>query len=300
MSYVHPAWLEHRRAYLTRHDAHRFEKPEPIQRKTYSERLIEQRQAEEEEAQAKAEHEAFEREVLQLRREWAELKLELVLRQLRLKYDSNQPRVPKGNSDGGQWTKEGAGEAGKGPVAGDSGDAQADSSGLVLSDESPDPIEPGAQYAQAQIVIHENALTGIEDVDRTTRALTKRLATIADTVPAGFGPLHGMAVHGAFKTSLIAQPIPGVEWEVSFGGNYGAKGRLRPDIVYRPFGQLKAFYDIKTGSAEIEDDWAAGLRTFTKPEIPIIELSVTRGVSRKSRNLLHWGICHVLARLRSF
>jgi hypothetical protein len=47
------------------------------------------------------------------------------------KYRPDQPRVPAGNPDGGQWTEEGSGI----------NDPQ------VLSDESPDPIRPGAQYA---------------------------------------------------------------------------------------------------------------------------------------------------------
>jgi len=45
MSYVHPAWLEHRRQRFERHDAHRFTKPEPMQRKSYAERLLETQRA---------------------------------------------------------------------------------------------------------------------------------------------------------------------------------------------------------------------------------------------------------------
>ncbi len=43
----------------------------------------------------------------------------------------NQPRVPRGNPDGGQWTSEGTTDS------------------RVLSDATPDPIVPWAQYAAA-------------------------------------------------------------------------------------------------------------------------------------------------------
>jgi hypothetical protein len=49
------------------------------------------------------------------------------------KYSPDQPRVPAGNPDGGQWTNEG-GSAGP-------------NDSRVISDASPDPIEPGQQYA---------------------------------------------------------------------------------------------------------------------------------------------------------
>lgn len=50
-------------------------------------------------------------------------------------YDPNEPRVPAGNPDGGQWTEEGGG-------------TQSGGSGEVLSDATPeDNWVPGAQYA---------------------------------------------------------------------------------------------------------------------------------------------------------
>jgi hypothetical protein len=51
------------------------------------------------------------------------------------KYSSNQPRVPAGNRDGGQWTSDG-------------GTAVSTESYVVLSDATPDNLwRPGAQYA---------------------------------------------------------------------------------------------------------------------------------------------------------
>ena len=54
----------------------------------------------------------FEAEVLRLRRDIASLRFEFELSKLgssRRKYLSDQPRVPAGNPDGGQWTSEGGG-----------------------------------------------------------------------------------------------------------------------------------------------------------------------------------------------
>jgi hypothetical protein len=64
----------------------------------------------------------------------------------RQKYDPNQPRVPAGNSDGGQWTSGGGGggrpSGGVGRTGGGINDRR------VLSDAPDDKLKPGAQYAQ--------------------------------------------------------------------------------------------------------------------------------------------------------
>jgi hypothetical protein len=51
------------------------------------------------------------------------------------KYDPNQPRVPAGDPAGGQWTSDGSTGAGR-------------NDSRVISDATPDPVRPGAQYAQ--------------------------------------------------------------------------------------------------------------------------------------------------------
>ncbi|MBS4084116.1 MAG: hypothetical protein KGZ73_11240 [Rhizobiales bacterium] len=56
---------------------------------------------------------------------------------MRAKYDPNQPRVPAGNPDGGQWTDGGGG------YGASTGDDR-----RVLSDANPEEWIPGAQYAQ--------------------------------------------------------------------------------------------------------------------------------------------------------
>ena len=114
MTYFHPAWLEHQRKRYLRADAYRFAAPgtpeaEPPGWLDPSMTRVRFKEAQEEEAraQAAAEQDAFERKVLALRHDFAKLKLEYELRRFQQKYSPNQPRVPAGNPDGGEWTREG-------------------------------------------------------------------------------------------------------------------------------------------------------------------------------------------------
>ncbi|MBI5130394.1 MAG: hypothetical protein HZA66_13205 [Rhodopseudomonas palustris] len=70
------------------------------------------------------------------------------------KYNPNQPRVPKGNPDGGQWTFGGLGSrweidltgvglAGIKPIV-----QSGRNDPRVISDADPEPVKPGQQYAQ--------------------------------------------------------------------------------------------------------------------------------------------------------
>src|SRR5881227_701549 len=144
MSYVHPAWLEHQRKRFTRPDAYRFAPPGSPEAKPPgwldpSATRVRLKEAQEDEARARAaaEQEALEREILALRHDFAKLKLEYELRRFQRKYSPNQPR-----DDRGRWTDSGAGAQPVGPAGSSASD------GVVLSDATPDPIVPGAQYAQ--------------------------------------------------------------------------------------------------------------------------------------------------------
>jgi hypothetical protein len=67
-------------------------------------------------------------------------------------FNPNEPRVPVGNRDGGQWTTVGAG-AGQPSSDSRPGSEAAGSSNhhvVVMSDALPDPLKPGARYAQPQ------------------------------------------------------------------------------------------------------------------------------------------------------
>lgn len=310
MSYVHPEWLKHQQQRWLRHDAHRFEKPEPIQRKTYSERLIEQRQAEEEAEQevfAAAEWEAFEREVLRLRREWAEIKFEYEWRRFSEKYDPNQPRVPKGDPKGGQWAKEGGGDAGK-----DDGNESLATEPAAMrrgpTDKRPAlplhlPLgtDSGTQTQRPRITIVNNAQTGKSIVDETTSNLVKTLEGVVNDLPAGSGSRYGTEVHVNFAKAVRSQDLRGigrvgVEQTFPSAAHYGAEDSIRTDIVLRDDGgEPVAIYDVKTGGAYLSAKRVQELRTKTGagPGVHVIEMHVLRGLSLKSvaaRGIVSWTI----------
>ena len=133
MSYIHPAALEGLRRRWERADAYRFAAPGTPEAKMpgtlhpWAEvARQEQAAADAAKARALAEQDEFEREVLALRHDFAKLKLEYELRRFQQKYSPDQPRVPAGNPDGGQWTSGGGSGAGR-----DSGDASQDSASLA-------------------------------------------------------------------------------------------------------------------------------------------------------------------------
>ena len=159
-------------------------------------------------------------------------------------FNPDQPRVPAGSREGGQWTSEGGdGGSTSASTAASSanGDGNtspvmlADASDLIgsptMSDATPDPIIPGAQYAQTQINVETSALTGIQRIDDTTMKLANTLARVKDIIDytPDFGPAaDGTEVHTAFATALRLQQLPAVEVEPTFGGNYYGAKRQRP------------------------------------------------------------------------
>jgi hypothetical protein len=120
MSYVHPAWLEHQRKRFTRPDAYRFAPPGTPEAKMPgwldpSATRVRLKEAQEEEARAcaAAEQEELNRDLQALRADHerarimlADVKFELALRALGRKYSEDQPSSPKGNPDGGRWTRD--------------------------------------------------------------------------------------------------------------------------------------------------------------------------------------------------
>ena len=115
-------------------------------------RLREQTEAREREEQEaiEAEHQAeIEHEALKVKAELAELRYELTWAEFCRKhgYNPNQPRVPAGNPDGGQWT---SGEGGTQSSTGATSDRAAGRNDpRILSDATPDNLaKPGAQLAQ--------------------------------------------------------------------------------------------------------------------------------------------------------
>jgi CDI toxin RNase A-like protein len=162
MSYIHPAALEHLRKRWERPDAYRFAAPgTPEAVPPWERPETKARWAAERDALKRA---AFERELFDLRRDWEELKREIAAKreaerreveELRIKsdlafenfrrafksyaqqrkYSPDQPRVPAGNPDGGQWTSGGGEGAGRNDPT-------------VLSDATADNVfEPGTRLA---------------------------------------------------------------------------------------------------------------------------------------------------------
>jgi hypothetical protein len=140
MSYIHPAAVEHQRQRWTRPDAYRFAPPGSPEAKPPWERA---EPAPAHDAVSAAELDAFYAEHLEVRRQLADIKFALALRRIFRKYSPDQPRVPAGSHEGGQWT---SGGGGAGTQLADAGDTSAPA-GLVLSDAGPDPIRPSAQLA---------------------------------------------------------------------------------------------------------------------------------------------------------
>jgi hypothetical protein len=128
-----------------------------------------------------------------------------------------------------------------------------------LSDAAADIARTGQQYAATNITIDPNALTGISNIDETTVALTRTLATVVDGlgVIAGMGAArYGTLVHTLFGTAVRLANFRGIGFfdvETTFSlepdAYYGSKESVRTDVVLRnDAGEIIAIYDVKTGS----------------------------------------------------
>ncbi len=220
-------------------------------------------------------------------------------------FNPSQPRVPAGSREGGQWTDAGGGGSSRPSAGGNTGSGGgsthrvrlADASGVlnsgIMSDANPDSIIPGAQYAQTLIEIKPNALIQNAKVDQTTVKLTTILGHVMDVVeyvPGTTPQEYGRLVHERFADTVRVLGLPGIAYEdveTTFGGSYyGEKGSIRTDVVLRDdANNVVAIYDVKTGHAIIGAARAAELRAKAGVDksVPIFELQVLRGVTRKSR-----------------
>lgn len=185
------------------------------------------------------------------------------------KYDPNQPRVPAGSSDGGQWT------SGGGPASGDEKRDQ-------------ESLPENAQAAMSR-TDWSRGLTGIERIDGTSVALMNTLIASAETasfMPQSTPQLYGILVHKLFANAVRLQGLRGIGYfdvEQTFGdvedAPYGARGSIRTDVVLRnDVGDIIAIYDVKTGNARITNARERELRLKTRvgPRVPIIELHIDR------------------------
>jgi hypothetical protein len=104
MTHIHAAHLHHQRKRFMRPDAHRFLRPDWRRFMWFGQ-----------------EHQL----------------LYQLYDRIERKYSSNQPRVPRGNPDGGQWTSDGRVRNGR-------------QDPRILSDVTSDRIDSGTQYAQSR------------------------------------------------------------------------------------------------------------------------------------------------------
>jgi hypothetical protein len=153
-------------------------------------------------------------------------------------FNPNQPRMPAGNPQGGQWTGDGSTSRIGGGITSDVRLADAGVASAVMSDAIPDPIVPGSQYAQ--IYVRRNDKTGNPQIDRTTETLMQTLLRAHASVGEGSGAAYGILVHGAFGSAVKDQDLPGigragVEQSFSLGdiARYGLDGSIRTDVVMR-------------------------------------------------------------------
>jgi len=198
-------------------------------------------------------------------------------------YNPNQPRVPAGYSDGGQWSSEGRGSLG---VIAARERATFLRSGPVASDASPDPLGVWTQYAEAA----NNNDAPDPAIERTRQILHGILGKVNAEVASRRDPIsanvYGIRVHAEFANAVRASTLPGIGKagvEQSFDAEglarYGLDGSIRTDIVLRNEEEkIIAIYDVKTGKAAMRPAREAEIRAFTKvgPDVPVIILRAVR------------------------
>jgi hypothetical protein len=216
------------------------------------------------------------------------------LAQHRSHYDPNQPRVPAGNPDGGQWTSGGGGGVGGvGPAAAQSASRRA---AQVLNDAGPGGIRVWTQYAEVR---NSDDVQGTNRIDgaaiaQTTATLHQVVLQVSAAVirrPGSSPREYGVDVHTLFAKTVRALNLPGIGKdgvEQSFDAEglarYGKDGSIRTDVVLRnEQDRIIAIYDLKTGAAVIRPPRAKEIRAMTQagPDVPVIELHSIRGPANK-------------------
>jgi hypothetical protein len=290
-----PAVLEHRRKLFTRtnahlfvrHDAWRFAPPgtpryvgKDVARYCEVEPNVgEAGESERKEyspgdpADLSADIEALRRDLRELAAIGVQLKRLRLLRALKGGFNPDQPRVPAGSRDGGQWTSGGGPDGSLVAYVDVDGEPE-----TLLSN----PFDADIHLVGSRITIdYSEALTGLPRIDETTKALIKTLGGVVASLPDGSGPVYGTLVHKFFGLAVRAQGLDGIGFsdvETTFslrdGARYGAEGSIRTDVVLRDEAdEIIAIYDVKTGISGISEERAAELRlkTGTGPEVPIIK-----------------------------
>lgn len=133
------------------------------------------------------------RSLLTLRSDLASVRMQLALlklqRALRRKYDPNQPRVPAGNPDGGQWTSEGGGQGTDGDGAVDV-DVTGSTGRTRVTEDRPYSVDLKEEEARGGHTIRKHV--GKTDEEMLARAKARTLA--------GPGLSAHSYRHGSFRT----------------------------------------------------------------------------------------------------
>jgi hypothetical protein len=167
-----------------------------------------------------------------------------------------------------------------------------------------------ARRQSAVAIDYSGAMTGISTIDDVTKTLSETLGTAMSTmdfIPEWTPQVYGTAVHVAFGTAVRFEGIRGIGFtdvEHSFkdgvDAEHGELGSIRTDVLLRnEIGDIIAIYDVKTGQAGLSPGRVQQIRDHTgvQSNIPIIELSVVRGVRIKSSSVRGKWIGAVIARL---
>jgi hypothetical protein len=127
---------------------------------------------------------------------WYKYGLPAVQREQARKFDPDQPRVPAGNPDGGQWT---SGATGTATISTEAETAES----LVLA-------------ASGVTIDYSDALTGDSIIDGTTKALCEKLADVMqkmDFIPTWTPQVYGTAVHVAFGNAVRFGGMEGIGFQ---------------------------------------------------------------------------------------
>lgn len=171
-------------------------------------------------------------------------------------FNPNQPRIPKDNPGGGQWTSDGG----------------------------------------IQVTTSDGFLTGISQIDDISRTLSDTLISVMEKlqfIPKSSPQVYGILVHSAFATSVRLQNLPGIGYrnvERTFSlddsdPRYGLAGSIRTDVTLQNVqGDILAIYDVKTGDRRMSRTRANELRekSGASANTPVFELNIERGIIRKS------------------
>jgi hypothetical protein len=227
------------------------------------------------------------------------------------KYSPDQPRVPAGDRDGGQWTTEGgsgssndattASATGSNGIPGYTGVQYAALETGTRRDATESEKQEVSNPRYAMTTVHDESpmQTGNQLVDDTTAKLTAILVAIMDNLETwpGLTPqAYGRLVHEEFADQVRAAVIPGIaanDVETTFpeGWSYGWTNSIRTDVLLRDDnGIIIAIYDVKTGQSGLTPARIAELlaKTGAPAGTWMIELRPNGAILRKVQFDIAW------------